>query len=85
MDCWRPNGLREAREEQTLVCRRAAGSEVKLLDLLRKDWVVEVSGVSFSPRQVPIDNFRMVFDAKGFAFRMETAPTAMIEAIELES
>ena len=78
-------GLREAREEQTLVCRRAGGSEVKLLDLLRKDWVVEVSGVSFSPRQVPIDNFRMVFDAKGFAFRMETAPTAMIEAIELES
>jgi DNA-binding GntR family transcriptional regulator len=78
-------GLHEAREEQTLVCRRAAASELKLLGLPRQDWVVEVSGVSFSARQLPIDNFRMVFDAKGFAFRMETAPTAMIEAVELES
>ncbi len=78
-------GLREAREEQTLVCRRAIAGEAKLLGLLRQDWVVEVSGVSYSPRQLPIDSFRMVFDARAFAFRMETAPTAMMEAVELES
>ncbi len=76
-------GLREAREEQTLVCRRATSIELKLLDLARQDWVVEVAGVSYSPRQVPIDSFRMIFDAKGFAFRLETAPTSVMEAVAL--
>jgi len=27
----------------------------------------------------------MVFDAKAFAFRMETAPTSMMEAVALRS
>jgi DNA-binding GntR family transcriptional regulator len=76
-------GLREAREEQTLVARRATSAEVKLLELARQDWVVEVAGVSYSARRVPIDSFRMVFDAKAFAFRMETAPTSMMEAVAL--
>ena len=76
-------GLREVREEQTLVCRRASSAEAKLLELPRQDWIVEVAGVSHSARQVPIDSFRMVFDAKGFAFRMETAPTSMMAAVEL--
>lgn len=76
-------GLREAREEQTLVCRRATSIELKLLDLARQDWVVEVAGISYSPRQVPIDSFRMIFDAKGFAFRLETAPTSVMEAVAL--
>ena len=58
---------------------------MKLLRLARQDWVVEVSGVSYSPRQVPIDCFHMIFDARAFAFRMETAPTSMMEAIELEN
>jgi DNA-binding GntR family transcriptional regulator len=76
-------GLREAREEQTLVSRRATSAELKLLGLPRQNWVVEVAGVSFSARHVPIDNFRMVFDAKAFAFRMETARTSMMEAVAL--
>jgi GntR family transcriptional regulator len=76
-------GLREAREEQTLVCRRATSAELKLLGLARQDWVVEVAGISYSARQVPIDSFRMIFDAKGFAFRMETAPTSVMEAVAL--
>src|SRR5262245_39119803 len=76
-------GLREMREEQTLVARRATSTEVKLLDLARQDWVVEVAGVSYSARQLPIDSFRIVFDAKAFAFRMETAPTSMMEAVAL--
>jgi DNA-binding GntR family transcriptional regulator len=76
-------GLREVREEQTLVSRRATSAELKLLELPRQDWVVEVAGVSFSARRIPIDNFRMVFDAKAFAFRMETAPTSMMEAVAL--
>jgi DNA-binding GntR family transcriptional regulator len=76
-------GLREVREEQTLVCRRATSAELKLLGLARQDWVVEVAGISYSARQVPIDSFRMIFDAKGFAFRMETAPTSVMEAVAL--
>ena len=78
-------GLREVREEQTLVSRRATSAELKLLELARQDWVVEIAGVSYSARQVPIDSFRMVFDAKAFAFRMETAPTSMMEAVALRS
>jgi hypothetical protein len=44
---------------------------------------VEVSGISFSARHVPIDSFRMVFDAKGFAFRLGTAPASTMAAVEL--
>jgi GntR family transcriptional regulator len=77
-------GLHEAREEQNLVCRRATSAELKLLELPRLDWVVEVSGISYSARHVPIDSFRMIFDAKGFAFRMETAPTSVLAAVEIE-
>jgi DNA-binding GntR family transcriptional regulator len=76
-------GLREVREEQTLVCRRAKPADTKLLELPRQDWVVEISGISYTTRNVPIDSFRMTFDAKGFAFRMETAPKSAMEAIEL--
>jgi DNA-binding GntR family transcriptional regulator len=76
-------GLREAREEQTLVCRRANVADVRLLELMRQDWVVEISGISYTTRHVPIDSFRMVFDAKAFAFRMETAPTSSMSAVEL--
>lgn len=78
-------GLREAREEQTLVCRRANSADAKLLELPRQDWVVEISGISFTGRNVPIDSFRMTFDAKGFAFRMETAAKALMEAVELNN
>jgi GntR family transcriptional regulator len=76
-------GLREVREEQSLVCRRANAADIKLLELARQDWVVEISGISYTTRHVPIDSFRMVFDARGFAFRMETAPTASMAAVEL--
>jgi DNA-binding GntR family transcriptional regulator len=76
-------GLREAREEQTLVCRRANVADVRLLELMRQDWVVEISGISYTTRHLPIDSFRMVFDAKAFAFRMETAPTSSMSAVEL--
>jgi len=75
--------LREAREEQNLVCRRANADDVRLLKLPRQDWVVEISGISYTTRHVAIDSFRMVFDAKGFAFRMETAPTSSMSAVEL--
>jgi hypothetical protein len=47
------------------------------------EWVVEVSGVSYSSRHQPIDAFKMVFVAKAFAFRLETAPTFYVEAVEL--
>ena len=76
-------GLEEAREEQTLVSRPALAREHELLELLNFEWVVEVSGVSFSARHQPIDAFRMVFVAKTFAFRLETAPTFFVEAVEV--
>ncbi len=57
--------------------------EVSRLDLMSFEWVVEVSGVSFSARHQPIDAFRMVFVAKSFAFRLETAPTFFVEAVEV--
>ncbi len=78
-------GLREAREEQTLVCRPADTVDVKLLALRKADWVVEIHGVSYTTRHVPIDCFRMVFDAKGFSFRLETAPTSVMEAVAIQS
>jgi len=76
-------GLKEAREEQTLVARPALPREHELLDLMSFEWVVEVSGMSFSTRQQAIDAFRMVFVAKSFAFRLETAPRFVVEAVEL--
>jgi DNA-binding GntR family transcriptional regulator len=76
-------GLKEAREEQTLVSRPARAREHKLLDLMSFEWVVEVSGVSFSARHQPIDAFTMVFVAKAFEFRLETAPTFFVEAVEV--
>jgi DNA-binding GntR family transcriptional regulator len=76
-------GLKETREEQLLVSRPALTHERTLLDLLRSEWVVEVSGVSFSVRHQPIDSFRMVFIAKLFAFRLETAPSFVVQAVEL--
>lgn len=76
-------GLKEAREEQTLVSRPAMPREHELLDLMSFEWVVEVSGVSFSTRHQAIDAFQMVFVAKTFAFRLETAPAFFVEAVEL--
>lgn len=57
--------------------------EQELLDLLRFEWVVEVSGISYSTRRTPIDAFRMVFVAKSFAFRLATAPAFAVEAVEI--
>jgi DNA-binding GntR family transcriptional regulator len=76
-------GLKEAREEQTLVARPSLSREHELLDLVKGEWVVEVSGVSFSSRHQRIDAFRMVFAANTFEFRLETAPTFFVEAVEL--
>ena len=76
-------GLKESREEQTLVPRVPLPHERELLDLRSFDWVVEVSGLSYSTRQMPIDRFRMVFVAKAFAFRFSSAPAHAFEAVEL--
>jgi GntR family transcriptional regulator len=76
-------GLREAREEQTLMSRPASTREHELLDLMSFEWVVEVSGVSFSTRHQAIDAFRMVFVAKAFTFRLETAPSFFVQAVEV--
>ena len=75
--------LSEAREEQLLVARPARTREEELLELLNFEWVVEITGTSYSTRQTPIDRFRMVFVAKAFAFRLATAPANAVEAIEL--
>jgi GntR family transcriptional regulator len=76
-------GLKETREEQVLVSRPALTREHSLLELMNFEWVVEVSGVSFSSRHQPIDAFRMIFVAKSFAFRLETAPSFVVKAVEL--
>jgi len=76
-------GLREGREEQTLLARAATPFERPLLELMKFEWVVEITGVSHSTRQVPIDRFRMVFAGKSFAFRLSSAPLNAVEAIEL--
>jgi GntR family transcriptional regulator len=76
-------GLKEAREEQLLLSRPALTHEREMLELMRSEWVVEVSGVSLSARHQPIDAFRMVFVAKAFAFRLETAPSFFVQAVEL--
>lgn len=76
-------GIKESREEQLLVSRPARPREEELLDLLNFEWVVEITGVSYSTRHTPLDRFRMVFVAKSFAFRLATAPANAVEAIEL--
>ncbi|MGH6880182.1 GntR family transcriptional regulator [Hypericibacter sp.] len=76
-------GLREVREEQSLVCRRPNSLDKKLLAQPKSDWVVQISGISYSARRIPIDSFRIVFDAKGFAFRLSTAPASTMAAVEL--
>jgi GntR family transcriptional regulator len=76
-------GLKEAREEQTLLSRPAQQREQELLELLRFEWVVEIAGISYSTRHAPIDSFRMVFVAKSFAFRLATAPEFAVEAVEI--
>lgn len=76
-------GLKEAREEQVLVSRPAKPREEKLLELLNFEWVVEITGTSYSTRQTPIDRFRMIFAAKSFAFRLATATSTAVEAVEL--
>jgi GntR family transcriptional regulator len=76
-------GLKEDREEQILVSRPALAREHELLNLMSFEWVVQVSGVSFSSRHQPIDAFTMVFVAKTFAFRLETAPSFFVEAVEV--
>ena len=76
-------GLKETREEQVLLSRPAMAREHELLNLMSFEWVVEISGVSFSARHQPIDAFTMVFVAKSFAFRLETAPRFYVEAVEL--
>jgi GntR family transcriptional regulator len=76
-------GLKEAREEQILVSRPALAREHELLNLMSFEWVVQVSGVSYSARHQPIDAFTMVFVAKTFAFRLETAPSFFVEAVEV--
>jgi GntR family transcriptional regulator len=76
-------GLVEAREEQTLISRPALDREHALLELMKFEWVVEVSGVSLSARHQPIDAFKMIFVAKAFAFKLETAPSFFVQAVEL--
>lgn len=75
--------LKEAREEQTLVSRPARTREEELLDLLNFEWVVEITGISYSTQHTPLDRFRMVFVAKSFAFRLSTALANAVEAVEL--
>jgi DNA-binding GntR family transcriptional regulator len=76
-------GLKESREEQTLMSRPASTREHELLDLMSFEWVVEVSGISFSTRHQAIDAFRMVFVAKAFTFRLETASSFFVQAVEV--
>ena len=77
-------GLREVREDQSLICRPSDMVDRKHLELSKGDWVVEISGISYSMRNVPIDCFRMVFDAKGFAFKLSNAPALTMTAVDLE-
>ncbi|MDQ0473659.1 GntR family transcriptional regulator [Labrys wisconsinensis] len=77
-------GLSEAREEQTLVCRMQTSADEQILKLPPNHWVVEIAGVSYSAQQMPIDSFRMVFDARRFSFRLETVPsTGGLEAVQV--
>ncbi len=76
-------GLKEAREEQTLIPRAPLPDDQHLLEIRHFDWVVEVCGVSYSTRQRPIDRFYMVFVAKAFAFRFSSLPLNAFEAVEL--
>jgi DNA-binding GntR family transcriptional regulator len=76
-------GLKEGREEQLLVTRAAQARDLELLDLLNFEWVVEITGISYSTRHSPIDRFKMVFAAKSFAFRLATAPSFAVEAVEI--
>jgi hypothetical protein len=71
------------REEQMLVSRPAQPREKDLLDLLAFEWVVEITGVSYSTRNMPIDRFRMAFVAKSFAFRLATVASNAVEAVEI--
>ena len=63
--------------------RPAQPREEQLLERLQFEWVVEVGGGSYSTRHTPIDSFRMIFAAKAFAFRLATAATFAVEAVEI--
>jgi len=75
--------LKEVREEQVLVSRPAQQREKELLELMNFEWVVEITGVSYSTRNTPIDRFRMAFVARSFAFRLATVSTQAVEAVEI--
>ncbi len=75
--------LKEVREEQVLVSRPAQPGEKDLLDLMSFEWVVEILGVSYSTRNTPIDRFRMSFVARSFAFRLASAASQAVEAVEI--
>jgi DNA-binding GntR family transcriptional regulator len=78
-------GLHEVREEQSLTCRRATVKETTFLKLSRGDWVAEIAGVALTTGSLPIDAFRMVFDAKAFTFRMSTVtPVEIVQAPDSE-
>jgi GntR family transcriptional regulator len=79
----RDHGLEEAREEQTLVCRPPERPEQVILSLPAQGWIVEISGVSYARNQTPIDCFKMLFDASGFAFNFGGFEGAT-EAIEID-
>lgn len=74
-------GLEEGYEEQTLVVRQADAVTRARLNLANDDLVVVVSGTSFSLAGVPFDAFRLVFDARRFAFRLRSTPQAALVAL----
>ena len=76
--------LKEAREEQTLVSRAALPREVELLELLNFEWVVEITGVSFSTRHTP--DRSLSHGVRREVVRvpcLATAPTHAVEAVEI--
>jgi len=74
-------GLEEGHEEQTLVVRHPDALTRARLDLAANDLVVVVSGTSFSLTGTPFDAFRLIFDARRFAFRLRSTPQMTLVAL----
>ena len=76
--------LREVRSDQSLVSRPADKTDRRLLNLAKSDWVVEVAGISYSNRNLAFDRFRMIFEARGFSFKLGTTAASAFAAVEVE-
>jgi|BEDMetMinimDraft_2_1075160.scaffolds.fasta_scaffold09733_2 DNA-binding GntR family transcriptional regulator len=71
-------GIEEGYEKQTLLARHPTNVEREALQLKASDWVIVISGVSYTSSGLPFDAFNMAFVASRFAFHLQTTPANIL-------